>query len=144
MSSHLQRFLGAGDTLTRLHDHARLLLRAQEGLRAMLPGPLAESCSVANIRDGNMVVFAHNGSVAARLRQMTPSLINGFAARGQIVQAIQVKVGLVVQAEPPPPREARRVGSVGRESLAALIAELPEDAPLRESLQRLLDRSRSD
>ncbi|MDX5364265.1 MAG: DciA family protein [Pseudazoarcus pumilus] len=142
MNSPIQRFLGAGDTLSRLQDHARSLMRAQEALRGMLPQALGEACSVANIRDGNMVVFARNGSVAARLRQMVPSLINGFATRGQIVNAIQVKVGVVVEAEAPPPREARVLGQAGRDSLASLIAELPEDAPLRESLQRLLDRSR--
>lgn len=141
MNKPLHRFLGAGDTLSRLQDHARTLLRAQETLRGMLPQPLGEACSVANIRDGNMVVFARNGSVASRLRQMVPSLINGFAARGQIVSAIQVKVGIVVEAEPPPPREPRVIGQSGRDSLSKLIAELPEGAPLRESLQRLLDRS---
>lgn len=144
MNNPLHRFLGSGDTLTRLHDHARLLLRAQEGLRSLLPPALGDHCSVANMRDGNMVVFARNGSVAARLRQMVPSLINGFAARGQIVGAIQVKVGVVFEVEPPPPPKARSVGQVGRASLAGLIAELPEDAPLRASLQRLLDRSRPD
>ncbi|MDX5446508.1 MAG: DUF721 domain-containing protein [Zoogloeaceae bacterium] len=144
MSNPLHRFLGSGETLTRLHDHARLLLRTQESLRGMLPAALSEHCSVANLRDGNLVLFARNGSVAARLRQMVPSLINGFASRGQIVGAIQVKVGLVFETEPPPPPKARSVSKGGRESLARLIADLPEDAPLRASLQRLLDRSRSD
>lgn len=144
MNQPLQRFLGSGDTLSRLQDHARTLLRAQEALRGMLPQAMGEACSVANLRDGNLVVFARNGSVASRLRQMVPSLINGFAARGQIVQAIQVKVGVVVEAEAPPPREARALGPGGRESIARLIADLPEDAPLRASLQRMLERSRPD
>jgi hypothetical protein len=144
MSNPLHRFLGSGETLTRLHDHARLLLRAQESLRGMLPPALGENCSVANLRDGNLVLFARNGSIAARLRQMVPSLISGFAARGQVVNAIQVKVGLAFEVEPPPPPRARSLGQGGRESLAKLIAELPEEAPLRASLQRLIDRSRPD
>lgn len=142
MSNPLHRFLASGDTLSRLQDHTRTLLRAQEALRGMLPQPLGAASSVANLREGRLVVFARNGSVASRLRQMVPSLISGFAARGMIVQGIDVKVGIVVEAEPPPPREARVLGTAGRRSVEDLIGQLPEDAPLRASLQRLLDRSR--
>lgn len=142
MSNPLHRYLATGDTLARLQDHARMLMRTQEALRGMLPQPFSDACSVANLRDGKLVVFARNGAIASRLRQMVPSLMQGFAARGQIVQAIEVKVGLVVEAEPPPPRPPRKMGDAGRRSVEDLVSQLPADSPLRESLQRLLDRSR--
>jgi len=142
MSTPLNRYFAAGDALARLQDHARALMRAQEALRGMLPQPFAAACSVANLRDGKLVVHARNGGVASRLRQMVPSLVQGFATRGHPVQAIEVKVGLVVEPEPPPPPAPREIGEAGRRSMEAFVQQLPEDSPLRASLQRLLDRSR--
>lgn len=143
MSDALRRFLSSGDTLSRLHDHARSLMRAQDILRRLLPQALADGCAVANLKGEVLVVSARNGSIASRLRQMAPTLAQGFGAQGLVLQNIQVKVGIVVEPSPPPVRPARALGEGGRRSLAELIGTLPEEAPLRASLQRLLDRSRA-
>lgn len=144
MSTPVRRFLDGGDTLARLHDHARGLLRVQEVLKSLLPPALAAGCDVANLKDNVLVVSTRGGAAAARLRQMVPSLISSFAERGLLLHNIQVKVGVSYAPPPPPPRTPRSVGQGGRESLAALIEQLPEDAPLRASLQRLLERSRPE
>lgn len=143
MTDPLSRFLGSGDALARLHDHARILQRLQAQLREILPEPLCEACSVANLKGDSLILIARSGSIATRVKQMVPSLIQGFSHRGVALGNIQIKVGVAEDEPVAPPREARILGDGGRESLETLIAELPQDAPLRASLQKLLDRSRS-
>jgi hypothetical protein len=142
MTDPLNRFLAGGDTLARLHDHARRLQRLQARLEQALPGAMSEACTVANVKDDTLILIARSGSVAARVRQMAPSLIGAFAGEGAVVRRIEVKVGVRLDEALPPPREARILGDKGRESIEALITDLPADDPLRASLQTLLDRSR--
>ena len=144
MSEPVQRFLGSGETLARLHDHARTLRRLQEVLARSLPGPLSEACSVANLKGDSVILIARSGSVASRLRQMAPSLTAALAAEGFAVTRVEVKVGVTVAPEEQAPRPSRTVGAAGRESLEKLIAQLPEGDALRASLQRLVDRSRPE
>lgn len=141
MSHPLSRFLGHGETLSRLHDHARRLQQLQTQLERALPGPLGRACAVANLKGETLVVIAQSGSVAARLRQMAPSLTRAMgAAGGPPIAAIQVKVALVTEPEPRPQPSARTIGNGGRESLTTLVEQLPEGDELRKALERLLER----
>ncbi|AUN95628.1 DciA family protein [Pseudazoarcus pumilus] len=144
MSEPVQRFLGSGETLARLHDRARTLRRLQEVLARSLPGPLGEACSVANLKGDSVILIARSGSVASRLRHMAPSLTAALAAEGFAVTRVEVKVGVTVAPQEQAPRPSRTVGAAGRESLEKLIAQLPEGDALRASLQRLVDRSRPE
>lgn len=142
MTQPLQRFLGSGDTLAKLQDHADRLRRLQTLLEQFLPGPLSASCAVANQKGDVLILLARSGAAAARVKQNIPSLLEKFIAAGTGIASIQVKVTVTYAPEPPPPPQVRTLGGSGRESLEALKNSLPEDAPLRESLQRLLERSR--
>lgn len=144
MSDPLSRFLGHGDTLAKLHDHARRLQQLQVRFQRALPGPLSKACAVANLKGETLVVIAQSGSVAARLRQMAPSLARAMAADGLPIATIDVKVALVTEPEPRPKAPARAIGDGGRNSLAALIERLPEGDELRASLKHLLERCRPE
>lgn len=141
MSNPLSRFLGHGETLSRLHDHARRLQQLQTQLERALPGPLGRACAVANLKGETLVIIAQSGSVAARLRQMAPSLTRAMGTTGgPLISGIQVKVALTTEPEPRPQPPSRTIGNNGRDSLATLIEQLPEGDELRRSLERLLER----
>ncbi len=142
MSQPLQRYLGSGDALARLHDHAARLRRLQDAFARALPPLLAASCQVGNFKDGVLVVFAQGNAVAVKLKQMAPSLTARLIEAGHPLTAIQVRVA--VHRPPPqrPPPQARTIPEDGRRSLEALAASLPADAPLRAALERLSRRSR--
>jgi len=144
MAAPLQRYLEHGDTLARLQDHAGRLLRAQSILVSLLPPPLGEHCAVANLKQGTLVVFAANGATAARVRQLVPTLLGGFAAAGVPLREIKLKVRIDQGAAQAAPRTPRVLTDAARVSLEALAASLPTDAPLRSSIDRLLERSRHD
>lgn len=143
MTHPLQDFLGSGDALARLRDHAARLRRLQQLLEQLLPPPLARACGVANLKGDVLVLIARSGATAARLKQMGPSLTAQFAAAGVAVSSIQVRVGVENVAPPPRPPAPRSVGTSALAHLTALRDELPEDAPLRASLTRLIERSRT-
>ncbi len=142
MSQLLNRFLGSGEALARLQDHAARLRRLQLVLERGLPPLLAGLCRVANLKDGTLVLSASGGPAAARLRQLTPSLVEHFVQAGHAVQVIKVKVATpeTPQWRRPPPE--RHISADARASLTRFAATLPPDSPLRASLERLAQRSR--
>lgn len=144
MSQQIQRFLGSGDALARLKDHAARLMKLQGILQQHVPPAMAGACGVANLKNGTLVVLADNGAVAARLKQLAPTLAAQFAASGAPVQEVQVKVRLGAAPEAAAPPSERRISAEGSRSIEALSATLPVDSPLREALERLVARARRD
>ncbi len=142
MSQLLHRYLGSGDALARLQDHAARLRRLQGALESALPPQLVAQCQVANLKDGTLVVATRGGAIAARLKQMLPSLIEHFARAGHAVQAIKVKVATPEQAEWRRPPPERHISADAKAGLAQFAATLPADSPLRASLERLVRRGR--
>lgn len=144
MTQPLHGFLGSADALGRLREHTERLRRLQATFEQIIPAQLATVCSVGNVKGDTLVLLARNGSAAARIKQLLPSLQEKFAEAGTLVAAIQVKVSIRGEPEPRQTRHARTLSQSGRESLEALTRSLPEDAPLRLSLRRLIDDSRKD
>lgn len=142
MSQLLHRFLGSGDALARLQEHAARLRRLQGALEAALPPYMAEQCQVANLKDGDLVITARNGATAVRLKQMLPSLLTQFAQAGHAFGNIRVKVGTPEQVEWRRPPPQRHISADAKAGLADFAASLPTDSPLRESLERLVGRGR--
>jgi hypothetical protein len=142
MTRLLNRYLGSGDALARLKDHAARLRRLQVVLERGLPPLIAGLCRVANLKDGMLVIAASGGAAAARLKQMTPSLIEHFVHAGHAVHNIRVKVATpeVAQWRRPPPD--RHISPNAKASLTQFAATLPPDSPLRASLERLARRSK--
>ncbi|MGH8710041.1 MAG: hypothetical protein ACREVA_01790, partial [Burkholderiales bacterium] len=83
-------------------------------------------------------LFADNGAVAAKLKQLTPSLLVKFQKRGYEVTAIRVEV------QPPPrqapPRKKIRLSGKAADHLQELAERLPV-SPLRAALEGLLVRA---
>ena len=142
MSRLIQRFLGSGEALARLQDHAARLRRLQGTLEAALPAALAEQCRVANCKDGTLVVSTRNGATAVRLKQMLPSLLEHFARTGHVLDTIKVKVGTPEQVEWRAPPPERHISATAKQGLSAFAESLPVDSPLREALERLVRRGR--
>lgn len=142
MSQLLSRFLGSGDALSRLQEHAAHLRRLQAALERGLPTPLAGLCQVANFKAGTLILSTRGGAAAARLRQLTPSLVEHLTQAGYAVQSIKVKVAPPEQyawRRPPP---ERHISADARATLTGFAATLPDDSPLRAALERLALRSR--
>lgn len=134
----LEDYLNADETMARLTVHAGRLLRLQSTFEEVVPAALARTCRIANFRSGVIFIHAENGAVAAKLRQITPSLNDHFRSRGVQVTEIRFKVQpLDVAVQHKLPAKPAVLGEVGRASIARLASSLP-DGPLRESLGRFM------
>lgn len=134
--------LNADESLARLTAHAGHLLKLQRIIDTTIPSALLQACRIANYRLGIVFIHADNGAVAAKLRQLAPSLCEELRSGGRQITEIRVKVQ---PRECPPPRinteSVPALGLRSKQGLTDLANGLPEDSPLRASLERLL-RSR--
>lgn len=138
----VEHFLEKDEALARLSAHAAHLQKVQQAFAQVVPVMLARSCRVANVRKEGVVVHAENGAVAAKLRQLVPTLLVALQATGMAVTQINIKVQPETSAPlPRPSPQAAVLGSGGRQSIARLMAELPEGA-LKSVLGRFLSRDK--
>ena len=138
----LDDFLNADEAMARLAAHAGRLLKLQRLFEEMVPAALARTCRVANFKSGVIFIHAENGAVAAKLRQITPSLSDGFQIRGVQVTEIRIKVQpLDIALQHSSPAQAAVLGDAGRASIGRLVDSLPEGS-LRESLGRFIAHSK--
>jgi len=139
----LDAYLNSAGGLARLSAHAGRLVKLQRVFERIAPAYLAASSRVANFKLGKVVIHADSGAVAAKLRQLLPSLVGEFSLEGAEVTEIQVKVQPNYAApQHKQPLSRAPVGSSAKTGLSQLADSLPEDSPLKDSLERLVKRSR--
>ena len=89
-SQRVREFLTDG--MYSLMPQAQRLIELRRIAAGALPGNLLRSCSIANYKQGKVVIFAENGAIAAKLAHYRPKLISSFTGRGIEVTAIEVSV----------------------------------------------------
>jgi hypothetical protein len=140
MQNSLENYLEAADGAGKVMAHARLLIKLTHLYQEIAPTHLGQASSLANYKSGIIVIHAVSGVVAAKLRQLAPTLAEGFSQRGIECNGVQVKV------------QARKINTQSRAStqkplssrtsrtLEGLRDSLP-DSPLRAALETLLTHS---
>ena len=92
MQKSLENYLEAADGAGSILAHARLLNKLANLYRSLAPAHLYEASTLANYKSGIIVVHAATGAVAAKLRQLAPTLAAGFSRKGIECSGVQVKV----------------------------------------------------
>ena len=142
-SRSLDTYLKSAKDLERLAAHAEKLRRLQQIYAQIAPDYLATASQVANFKSGKVVIHAANGAVAAKLKQLEPSLRGEFYSNGVEVTEISIKAqGVALDRGAYRPSAERAISSAGSKQIEALAGQLPTDSPLRAALRRLLDQSR--
>lgn len=131
--------LKAESGLARLTGHAARLLRLQRVFESAAPRALVRSARIANLKLGKLIIHADNGGVAAKLRQITPTLVDVFHNEATEVTGIEVKVQ-PHPAPPPPPSDASPgpLGEHAKQGLTSLADRLPDQSPLRDALRHFV------
>ena len=138
-SRSLDECLKADGGLGRLTDHAARLLRLQRIFESAVPRPLVRGVRVANFKLGRLVVYAESGAIAAKLRQIVPTLGEAFADSAPEVTGIDIKVqprdgGAAIHQ----PKTAEPPGEHAKQGLTSLADSLPENSPLVRALRHFL------
>lgn len=134
----LEDCLKAEGGLARLAGHASRLLQLQRVLEAAVPRAQIRGARVANFKLGKLILHADNAAVAAKLRQIVPTLLDVFRREAAEVTGIDIKVQPRPVKRPAPKEPRAALGAHAKHGLTSLAETLPGDSPLGEALRRLV------
>jgi hypothetical protein len=134
-SKNLDAYLDQAGGINSLMPQAKRLLGLRQVLLEILPATLAEFASVANFRQGKVVIFAANSTIAAKLKLLGPGLKERLVGRGLQVTALEIEVQ-PGQGTDPTPQKAAVLSDAARGALARLASQLP-DSQLKSSVSAL-------
>ncbi len=130
-------FFHSSPALQHWKETSDLLNKFQRALDSIILPELARHCRVGALSGESVCLYASNGAIAAKLRQLVPTLLTGFKKCGLEVTAIRV----LVQAEPfraePRRPEKQPIGGEALDNMAQFTAKLKE-SPLKAALEALL------
>jgi len=142
-SKNLRAYLDSATGIAALLPQAERLIELRRIYTQIMPQQLLRSSSIVNYKQENVVIFAENNAIAAKIKLLSPRLVNEFSKRGLQVTGIRLEV----QPREIPRAEAvqkhARLSSAGAESLAALAKRLP-NSKLKQALTDLATRGASE
>ncbi|MBA2483994.1 MAG: DUF721 domain-containing protein [Nitrosomonas sp.] len=126
-------------------EHEDLLLKIdklnkiQQSSSKIIPSHLAEHCTIGLPTNGKLTIFAQNGAIATKLKQITPSVLKKIRNLGWEITSIQIATQAHSQAKNGDkinPKK-RHLGQKGVTSLTQLAENL-SDSPLKTAIESLL------
>jgi len=139
-AKRLGEYLGSGDSTSRLVPQAALLLAIRRQLSEVLPDNLRRSSTIANYKQGVVVVVAGTNAAAAKIRHLEPRLIEVLGKRGLQITGIRVEVQPAWRfGAQVPEKKALFLSQGARAALAQLGRRLPDSA-LKRAVQALANR----
>jgi hypothetical protein len=133
-------FLDQADGVAALMPQAKRLIELREILASLLPEPLARRCSVANYKQGRVLIFASNGATAAKLKLMLPALLEQLSRRAVQVTGLEVTVQ-APGSEHQVPEKSAKMSQDAASRLAEFSEQLP-DSELKTALARIVFQHR--
>ncbi len=127
------------DGMYSLMPQAQRLIELRRIAAGALPGNLLRSCSIANYKQGKVVIFAENSAVAAKLKLLAPTLRDHFVKSAIEVTGIEVEVQPTNPA-PPPPAKHTYLSTGAAQALTDLANQLP-DSKLKSSISKLAEQN---
>jgi hypothetical protein len=117
------------------------LNKIQQSLFAIIPSHLAEHCAIGLPNSGKLTIFAQNGSIATKLKQISPSLLQKMQDSGWEITSIQIATQAHYQANKTDHlnQKRRRLGKSGVASLTQLAETLPTST-LKTAIESLLKK----
>jgi hypothetical protein len=126
--------------LQGLTRQVKRLSGLQSTLAECLPANLAASTTVVVAETGELVLYADNGAVATKLKQLTPRILVFLRQRGVEATGIRVQMQVSIGHNSLPTKQIS-LSAGGRKAISEL-AERVESSPLKAALERLSRRGR--
>jgi len=126
-------FLNQPDGIAPLMPQARRLIELRAILAAVLPESLARCCSIANLKQGKVVIFAANGAIAAKLLEQ-------LSKRAIEVTGLDVCVQPLA-SDPQVIEKSAKMSVEAASGLTRLCEQLP-DSELKITLVKIAARHR--
>ena len=140
MQNSLETFLDSADGAGKVLAHARLLVKLARLYQEIAPAHLGQASRLANFKSGIVVIHAVNGAVATKLRQLAPTLTDGFSKRGIECNGVQIKVQAPETGKQSTTSTQKPLSARTSQALEGLRDTLP-DSPLRAALATFLEHA---
>lgn len=133
------RILGKEPEHKDLFQKIDKISNIQRSMSKFIPPHLAKHCTIGLPTNGKLTIFAQNGAIATKLKQITPSVLKKIKNLGWEITSIQIATQANSQAKngdninP----SKRHLGQTGVTSLTQL-AETLSDSPLKSAIESLL------
>ena len=133
-------FLSQPDAIASLMPQAQRLIELRKILADALPESLARHCSIANYKQGRVVLFAANSAVAAKLKLLSHELSEELSRRAAEVTGLEVRVQPLNSSW----QVIEKSSKISTEAAAALsrLAQQLSDSELKTTLGRIAGRRR--
>ncbi len=134
MSQRFKALINNSPELHSLLETVHKLSDLQQHFVNVAPVYFAQSSQVLGLRQGTLSIATTNGTLAAKLRQLSPELVSKLQNRGCEVSAIRVKVQ-ISYAPPVHAPAPRMLSNVAQHQLQALSLSMT-DSPLKLALEK--------
>lgn len=140
---NLRAYLESASGVGTLMPQAERLMDLRRIYAEVVPRQLLRSSSIVNYRQEKVVIFAENNAVAARIKLLSPRLINDFVKRGLQVTGIRLEVQPRPETRAAAQTARRRLSIAGARNLDSLAERLP-DSPLKQAVTSLSRRATAE
>jgi len=138
-SKNIRAYLDSAAGIAALLPQAERLIELRRIYSELVPQQLLRSSSIVNYKAQIVVIFAENNAVAAKLKLLSPRLVNDFSKRGLEVTGIRLEVQPRQEAHIPLKEKQAKLSAAGAESLEALAKQLP-DSKLKQTVMHMAGR----
>ena len=136
-SKNLRAYLDSAAGIAGLLPQAERLIELRRIYSRVVPEQLLRSSTVVNYKQQRVVIFVENNAVAAKLKLLSPRLVNDFSRCGLEVTGIRLEVQPRAEQERQLVRKQAKISPAGRESLRNLSKRLPDSA-LKQALATMV------
>ena len=141
-SKNLRAYLDSNAGIAALLPQAERLIELRRIYSELVPQQLLRSSSIVNYKQENVVIFAENNAIAAKLKLLSPRLVNDFSKRGVQVTGIRLEVQPRQEPQKEQIRKQAKLSVAGAESLEALAKRLP-DSRLKQAVTEMVERKKN-
>ena len=136
-------FLADNDKLRQLSTQVQALLALQRVWESVVPASLVGVSHIGQDDAGETTIYCDNGAVAAKLRQLLPTLAETLRGKGVATATLQVKVRAKAIPVQMRAMNKREISRAGLDNIARLSDQI-EAGDLKSALDHLLARHRPD
>ena len=138
-SKNIRSYLDSTAGIAALLPQAERLIALRSQYSKLVPQPLLRSSSIVNYKQGIVVIFVENSSIAAKLKLLSPRLIDDFSKLGWQVTGIRLEVQPRENPLPAAQAKVAKLSAAGADSLEALAKRLP-DSKLKQLVSEMAGR----
>ena len=141
-SKNLRAYLDSTAGIAALLPQAERLIELRRIYSELVSQQLLQSSSIVNYKRQTVIIFAENNAIAAKLKLLSPRLVNDFSKGGVEVTGIRLEVQPRQEPRKAPPPKQAKLSAAGAASLEALAKRLP-DSRLRQAVTEMVERKKN-